>query len=298
MPEAPVIGGTVPLILDASTQAPAAHRSPWAALLTRIADETELGPDGAHVAGRQLAVRDGRRLLTTVLTDALHEHYFLATPTTPGRPEPTPGRRGDAFFGRLADALGPGFLGSTGWRLAYRTASGTPFFVVSGSVARGGHTAASCFLDLQPGTAPEVFARLVTTLEGYGLGFDARLAGDPSACGRPGSAVVTVARAELPVVARIALRLRERLPFAVGCAVPAFTRPAAPGIALADEPRGGGDFGRERCRVIATGLAMAGPGAGPAERRAAILRSLTDACLDPAALHLDPGNPEFEWERS
>ena len=71
-----------------------------------------------------------------------------------------------------------------------------------------------------------------------------------------------------------------------------------PGIALADEPRAGGGFGRERCRVLATGLVTAGPGAGPDERRAAVLRSLTDACLDPAALHLDPGNPDFELERA
>jgi hypothetical protein len=286
----------VPLTLTGSTPAPALHRAPWAALLTRIAEETELGPGGVHVAGRQLPVRDGRRLLTTVLTDALHEQYFLAARASGAEPPRVRGRRGKEFFGRLADALGPQFLGSTGWRLAYRTASGTPFFVVTGSAVRGGHTAASCFLDLHAGTAPEVFARLVTTLEGYGLGFDARLAGDPAACGRADSAVVTVARGELPIVARIGLRLRERLPFAFGSRVPAFTRPVTPGIALADEPRSGGDFGRERCRVIANGLAMAAPGAGAAERRAAVLRSLTDACLDPAALHLEPGNPEFELE--
>jgi hypothetical protein len=286
----------VPLTLDGRTPTPAAHRSSWTALLTRIADETELGPGGVLVAGRRLAVTDGCRLLTTVLADALYRHYFLAPRAAGAVPRPAPGRRGNEFFARLGDALGPQFLGGAGWRLAYRTASGTPFLVVGHGAV--GHPAASCFLDLQAGTAPEAFGRLVTTLEGYGLAFDARLAGDPAVCRRADPAVVTVARGDLPVLARVALRLRQRLPFAFGGRVPAFTRPVAPGIGLADEPRAGGGFGRERCGVIAAGLAAAGPGAGPDERRTAVLRSLIDACLDPAALHLDPGNPDFELDRA
>jgi hypothetical protein len=285
----------VPLTLDGRTPVPAAHRSAWTALLTRIADETELGPGGVHVAGRRLVVTDGRRLLSTVLAEALYRHYFLTPRTTGADPRPVPGRRGDEFFGRLGDALGPRFLGGTGWRLAYRTASGTPLLVVGHGTV--GHPAASCFLDLQAGTAPEALGRLVTTLEGYGLAFDARLAGDPTACRRSDPAVVTVARGDLPVVARAARRLRQRMPCAFGGGAPAFTRPVVPGIALADEPRAGGGFGRERCRVLATGLVAAGAGAGPDERRAAVLRSLTDACLDPSALHLEPGNPDFELDR-
>ena len=45
------------------------------------------------------------------------------------------------------------------------------------------------------------------------------------------------------------------------------------------------------------GLVAAGAGAGAGERRAAVLRALTDASLDPAALHLNPGNPEFDLRR-
>ncbi|MCW2636407.1 MAG: hypothetical protein JWQ99_2774, partial [Blastococcus sp.] len=37
----------------------------------------------------------------------------------------------------------------------------------------------------------------------------------------------------------------------------------------------------------------AGPAAGPAERRAAVLGALAEAGLDLAALHLNPGTPEF-----
>jgi hypothetical protein len=75
--------------------------------------------------------------------------------------------------------------------------------------------------------------------------------------------------------------------------VPAFTRALAPGIGLADSPVGTGDVGQDRFRLVAAGIVAAGHDAGPEARRAAVLRALTDACLDPAALHLNPGNPEF-----
>jgi hypothetical protein len=75
--------------------------------------------------------------------------------------------------------------------------------------------------------------------------------------------------------------------------VPAFTRPLAPGIGLADEPREGQDVGRHRFRVVAAALVAAGRHATPDQRRDAVLKALADACLDPRALHLNPGNPEF-----
>jgi hypothetical protein len=204
-----------------------------------------------------------------------------------------PGRRGDAFCRRLADALRPEFFCRDGWRFAYRTAAGVPSFVVSAGTPAG--DTASCFLHLQPGTAPEVFARLVSALDGYGVGFRAELAGDPASCVRTDTAVVTVDRSDASALARLALRVHQRSPFALAPAVPAFTRRLAPGIALADEPGPGPGttFGRHRCRLVAAGLVAAGPGAGPAGRRAAVLELLARAGLDPAALHLNPGNPEF-----
>jgi hypothetical protein len=156
-----------------------------------------------------------------------------------------------------------------------------------------GRDAASCFLHLHPGTAPDLFARVVTALDGFGLSFRAELAGDPGACLRTDAAVVTVSRDDLPAVARVAVRLGERAPFALVPAAPAFTRQIAPGVALADRPGTGTSFGRHRCRLIATGLVAAGHGAGPDDRRAAVLTALTAAGLDPAALHLNPGSPDF-----
>jgi hypothetical protein len=138
---------------------------------------------------------------------------------------------------------------------------------------------------------------MVTTLEGYDLGFRAELRGDPAYPERLGAAVVTVARPHAAALVRVALRMRERSPLLFGRSVAPFTRPMAPGVGLADEPDDGTPFGRSRCGVLASSLVDAGPGAGPAERRAAVLRGLTDAGLDPAALHLNPGNPDFATGR-
>lgn len=252
--------------------------------LTRIAEETTLS-DGVRVAGE--LVRG--RFLTTALADALHARYFRGE--TPGDESSPTGRRGAAFCRRLADALAPDLLGRTGWRLAYRTTDGVPSLVVSTGHPAG--ATASCFLHLQPGTAPEVFARLVTRLDGYGLRFRAELAGDPAACVRTDAAVVTVRRDDVPAVARVVLRLQQRAPFALAPSVPAFTRQLGPGVALADDPGRGTTFGRHRCRLVAAGLVAAGRGAGVAERRDAVLRALTTAGLDLCALHLNPGAPGF-----
>jgi len=286
----------MPLALDDPPPPAPLSRSPWIALLTRIAEETEL--DGSvRVAGELIAVsRGGCRLVAATLADALYARYFRF-PAGPHLAVLSPEHRGGgAACVRLADALRPQFLGRDGWRFSYRTEAGVPVFVVTAGDL-GSRATASCFLDLAPSIAPGVFGRLVTALDGYGLGFRAELRGDPSLPDRIGSVVVTVARPDVAALARVALRLRQRSPFVFGRSVPAFTRHLAPGIAIADEPGTGTDFGRHRCRVVADGLVAARPGVGPAQRRAAVLRALTDACLDPSALHLNPGNPEFRLAR-
>ena len=262
---------------------------PSLAVLDRIVEETDLA-DGVRVAGELVPAR--RALVTSALAEALHARYFRAQRLLVA---PGPGRRGDAFCRRLADTLQPEFFRRDGWRFVYRTAGGVPSFVVSAGST--GPDAASCFLHLQPSTAPEVFARLVSALDGYGVGFRAELAGDPASCARTDTAVITVDRGAASALARLALRVHERTPFALAPAVPAFARRLAPGVALADEPGPGTTFGRHRCRLVAAGLVAAGPGAGLAQRRTAVLDTLATAGLDPAALHLNPGSREVDLRR-
>jgi HopA1 effector protein family len=276
--------------VDDPPSAGSMSRSPWHALITRIAEETELN-GSVRIAGDLLPVSRDRRLVVEILADALYVRYFRGPATPYLATRPPGGRGGGEACMRLADALHPRFLGRERWTFAYRTESGVPVFVVTTGPL--GRSTASCFLELSPAIAPEVFGRIVTALDGYDLGFRAELRGHPASPTRIGSVVVTVARADASALARIALRLRQHSPFVFGTTVPAFTRPLAPGIGLADEPREGQDVGRHRFRVVAAALVAAGPKAGPDERRDAVLRALTDAFLDPAALHLNPGNSEF-----
>jgi hypothetical protein len=142
-------------------------------------------------------------------------------------------------------------------------------------------------------SAAALFTDLVRHLDTLGLRFTARLLGDPSSYGRPDTAVVTAPRMAVPSVLRMALGLHPRARDGFGHTVPAFTRPMAAGIALADEPPSGHGFGVARCRVVATGLVAAGPDAGPEERLAVVHRTLASEGLHPASLHLEPGNAEF-----
>jgi hypothetical protein len=266
-------------------------RVPALDVLARIAEETDLG-DGVRIGGELVPISTCHdRLVTTALADALHVRYFRGEHLSPAGGTPAGGRRGGDFCRRLGETLQPYLLRRDGWRFSYRTTDGVPSFVVAAGTVDG--EAASCFLHLQPGTAPDLFARVVTALDGYGLGFRAELAGDHDACLRSDAAVITVGRDDVPALARVALRLGERAPFALAPSVPAFTRQIAPGVALADQPGHGTSFGRHRCRLVAAGLVAAGHGAGPADRRAAVLEALHSAGLEPAALHLNQGNADF-----
>jgi HopA1 effector protein family len=152
---------------------------------------------------------------------------------------------------------------------------------------------ASCYLDAGAPVRAVVVTDLLLALDRLGIAATARVLTD-SSVERPDSVVVSVARADLPVLARLALGLPARVRAGLGDAVPAFTRPLAPGVAIADDPAGGEPFLRHRCRLVAAGLAAAGPEAGVPDRLAAVAAVLAGEGLDPRALHLDPGSADLE----
>ena len=149
---------------------------------------------------------------------------------------------------------------------------------------------ASAYLHAPAAARAVVFTDLLLALDRLGIAATARVLTD-SSVERPDGVVVSVARPELPVLARLALGLHHRT--LLGTAVPGFTRPLAPGIAVADDPGCGEPFLRHRCRVVAAGLTAAGPGAGTTDRLAAVEAELIGEGLDPRALHLDPGGADL-----
>jgi hypothetical protein len=179
---------------------------------------------------------------------------------------------------------------------ADRPWASTGFHVVTGTSGPMTRTArlARCYLHLQPATAPEVFARLVRALDACGLPFTAKVLNDPHTFGRPDSAVVYAVRERVPTVVRAAAAERCRATSSFGRSVPAFTREVLPGVAVADDPGPSASFGQHRCCTVANGLVGAGPRSGPRARLAAIQAAFEDDGLSLAALHLNPGMPEFD----
>jgi hypothetical protein len=125
-----------------------------------------------------------------------------------------------------------------------------------------------------------VLARLVADLDAKGLPFTAGLL--LTTADRPDAATVCAARARIDGVAALVLR---RAPGAVAAPVPAFTLALAPGVAIADDPDDGSDFGMHRCRAVAAGLLAAGPAATAGSRLAAVRWSLSASGVDPRSPH-------------
>jgi hypothetical protein len=73
--------------------------------------------------------------------------------------------------------------------------------------------------------------------------------------------------------------------------VPIFTKPLAPGLGLAEVPIGAGEFGLERCQIIATGLlaAMEQNHSLTAEKLATLRLELVKAKIDLSQPYLNPG---------
>ena len=259
--------------------------------------------------------------------------YLYRGPSDAVDKRPASARGDAAFCRRLSAALGERFYWESGWRILERDPSGTVlvehddlvlhaatdevevddtgtrvrfpadrpwassgYHVVTGTSGPMTRTAglARCYLHLRPATAPQVFARLVTALDAVGLPFTAKVLNDPLEFGRPDSAVVYVARELMPTVVRAAVAERTRASASFGRSVPAFTREVLPGVSVADDPGPGASFGQHRCCTLANGLVTAGPNAGPGARLAAIRAALAEDGLNRAALHLNPGQPEFE----
>ena len=195
------------------------------------------------------------------------------TPRAAGLSAPRRGRRGGEFCRAAGRRPAPEFLRRAAGS-AYRIAAGRSRLRRRQRTPRRRPPRAASSTS-RPATAPEVFARLVGALDGYGLGFRAELAGDPAACRRADSAVVTVAAGDASTVARVALRLQQRTrsPSPPRCRL----HPRVGAGRRARRRAGAGPartFGRHRCRLVAAGLVAAGPAPAPGQRRAAVLRAL------------------------
>jgi type III HopA1-like effector protein len=269
---------------------------------------------------------------TGALADLLHRRYALTSPAAPA-PDPGGAcgllLEDAGLVRRITQLLGRRFCWEDGWRLAgadggerwlverdglvlsvvddelmltrggvrvrfpAEPAPACPgWFAATGTAGPARGPRASAYLNGGAPARAVVFTDLLLGLDRLGVAATARVLTD-SSVERPDSVVVSVARADLPVLARLALGLPGSVRAGLGAAVPGFARPLAPGVAVSDDPACGEPFLRHRCRLVAEGLVTAGPSASVRERRAAVATALAGEGLDPGALHLDPGSTDL-----
>jgi hypothetical protein len=102
------------------------------------------------------------------------------------------------------------------------------------------------------------FVRLTTSmLNRAHLPFKLKVLHDPGHFTRCDAAVVYVFKDDYPAVADMLGRIYPEVASCVKLSTPAFTKPLAPGVGLAEDPRQAESFGQHHCRLLADGIIRA-----------------------------------------
>jgi hypothetical protein len=111
------------------------------------------------------------------------------------------------------------------------------------------------YWNLTPPGAVALMSAATTSLNRRNIAFRLKTLNEPAAYDRCDSGVLYVRRQDFPSLPLEDLyaRVRDHLK----SEVPAFTKPLAPGLALAEDPGGGQSFGLHRCSLVADGLVRA-----------------------------------------
>ena len=113
------------------------------------------------------------------------------------------------------------------------------------------------YWNLTPEGAVRFLKRTTRVLNDAGLPFTIKAVNDPARFHRCDAVVLYIRRADYEQVSAILQRVYPRLTIHLKKGEPAFTKPLAPGVGLAEDPGGGESFGVHRCRILAEGLIRA-----------------------------------------
>jgi hypothetical protein len=142
--------------------------------------------------------------------------------------------------------------------------------------------------------AVTLVARVTYALNGSSLPFSLELPDNPARYGRRGGAVLVLDRTDVAAAMKLLRPLLRALGPHLDDRAPAFTKPLARGLALAEEPGDGQSFGEHRCRLLAEAIVAAGEqGLRTVEQRLAVVRERFRAAgvaLD--APYLRPGSDD------
>ena len=134
-------------------------------------------------------------------------------------------------------------------------------------------------------------ARATYALNGAGMPFVLEARDEPAHYGRGAAATLVLARADFAAAMTLLRPLVRTLAGRTAQDVPAFTKPLARGLAVAEQPEGGG-FGEHRCAMLAEAVVAAGErGLRDAAGRLAVVREVfAGAGISLHAPYLQPGS--------
>jgi hypothetical protein len=137
-------------------------------------------------------------------------------------------------------------------------------------------------------------ARATYALNRANLPFRLELPDNPARYGRRPAATVLLARADVAAAVTLLRPLLRVLAAHLADRAPAFSKPLARGLALAEEPGDGTGFGEHRCRLLAGAIVTASEqGRHRAEQRHAVVRERFRAAgLTLDAPYVEPGSDD------
>lgn len=142
------------------------------------------------------------------------------------------------------------------------------------------------YFHLHAQSAAAWMAEVVRTLDGAYIPFQAKCPSTPALYDRADGGVIYLAKSHYPLAAR---RLRESgllAHVALRPEAPWFSKPVAPGVAVAEDPDNGDSFGLSRCRLVAAALFSEG------DRLKALLDLFAASGLDTEHPYLRKGSTD------
>jgi hypothetical protein len=235
------------------------------------------GGRGAWQDGWRIAAVEADEALLVVRADGL----ALVAPAAEVRAE------GDAIAGATAAVLQPKELRGLS----------PGFYIALGDAGRPTEDArVGLFWNVTAAGAVTLAPRLTYALNGAGLPFALELLDTPARYGRGDAAVLCVGRADFAAAFGLSKPLLRTLGGQLSTGAPAFTRPLARGLAVAELPAAGQRFGEHRCRLLAEAVVAAGAGTA-AQRLAAVRERFAAAGLSLDRPYLQPGSV-YAYDRS
>jgi len=142
--------------------------------------------------------------------------------------------------------------------------------------------------------AVSLVARLTFALNGAQLPFSLGLPDNPARYARRDTAVLVLARTDFAAAITLLRPLLRALGPHLADGAPAFSKPLARGLALAEEPGNGQSFGEHRCQLLAEAIVAASEhGLRTVDQRLAIVRErFRDAGVSLDAPYLRPGSDD------